>query len=192
MWPSPPRPTTPTFLPLVTPQWRIGEYVVIPAHRSGAAPGEIEVGRDAQDEAFIDDDAIGVAAVSDASEVLVRGVVGEGQVRAELLKPGLALGAGAVRVDQAADGGEVARLELGNCRADLGDTPDDLMAWDNRVDRGHELAPLVADRMKIGVADAAEQNFDLHVVFGWIATRDCRARQAAMSHWQRSKLLRCT
>ena len=25
MWPSPPRPTTPTFLPLVTPQWRIGE-----------------------------------------------------------------------------------------------------------------------------------------------------------------------
>ncbi len=25
MWPRPPRPTTPTFLPLVTPQWRIGE-----------------------------------------------------------------------------------------------------------------------------------------------------------------------
>ena len=25
MWPSPPRPTTPTFLPLVTPQWRMGE-----------------------------------------------------------------------------------------------------------------------------------------------------------------------
>src|SRR5439155_26345683 len=38
MWPSPPRPTTPTFLPLPTPQWRIGEYVVIPAQRSGAAP----------------------------------------------------------------------------------------------------------------------------------------------------------
>ena len=38
MWPSPPRPTTPTFLPLVTPQWRSGEYVVIPAQSSGAAP----------------------------------------------------------------------------------------------------------------------------------------------------------
>ncbi len=25
MWPSPPRPTTPTFLPLVTPQWCMGE-----------------------------------------------------------------------------------------------------------------------------------------------------------------------
>ncbi len=35
-------------------------------------PGEIEVGGHAQDEALIDDDAIGVAAVGDASEMLVR------------------------------------------------------------------------------------------------------------------------
>ena len=92
--------------------------------------GEVEVGGDAQDEAFIDDDAVGVAAVGDASEVLVRGVEGEGQVRAELLEAGLALGAGAVGIDQAADRGEVAGLELGDCRADLGDTADDLMAGD--------------------------------------------------------------
>src|ERR1039457_4973098 len=46
------------------------------------------------------------------------------------------------------------------------------MAWDNRVDSGHELAPLVADRMEIRVADAAEQDFNLNVVFGWVATRD--------------------
>ena len=65
-------------------------------------------------------------------------------------------------------------LNFGDGRADFGDTPDDLMAGDNRVDGGHELAPLVADRMKIGVADAAEQDFDLHVAFGWIATRDLR------------------
>src|SRR5262249_13753267 len=38
MWPSPPSPTTPTFFPLRMRQWRIGEYVVIPAQRSGAAP----------------------------------------------------------------------------------------------------------------------------------------------------------
>ena len=38
MWPSPPIPTTPAFLPLVTPQWRIGEYVVMPAQSRGAAP----------------------------------------------------------------------------------------------------------------------------------------------------------
>src|ERR1017187_2187049 len=113
MWPRPPRPTTPTFLPFVTPQWRIGEYVVIPAQRSGA--GEIEVGGDAQNEVFIDDDAIGVATIGDASEVLVRGVEGERQVRTEILKPRLTPGAGAVRVDEAADRGEVAGLVLGDC-----------------------------------------------------------------------------
>src|ERR1035441_747002 len=46
-------------------------------------PGEIEVGGDSQNEVFIDDDAIGVATVGDASAVLVRGVEGEGQVRSE-------------------------------------------------------------------------------------------------------------
>jgi hypothetical protein len=62
---------------------------------------------------------------------------------AELLKASFALRAGTVRVDQAADRGEVARLELGNRWADLGDTADDLMAGDNRVDSGHDAAPLV-------------------------------------------------
>ena len=51
-------------------------------------------------------------------------------VRAELLEPGLAVGAGAVRIDQAADADEVARLELGDRRADLGDPADDLVARD--------------------------------------------------------------
>ena len=69
--------------------------------RRGA--GEIEIRRDAQDEALVDDDAVRVAAVGDAAEVLVGGVVGEGHVRAELLETGLALGAGAVGIDQAAD-----------------------------------------------------------------------------------------
>ena len=46
------------------------------------------------------------------------------------------------------------------------------MAGDNRIIRGHELAPLVADRMEIGVADAAEQDFDLHIAISWITTLD--------------------
>jgi hypothetical protein len=75
-------------------------------------PGEIEVGGDAQNEVFIDDDAIGVATIGDASEVLVRGVEGELQVRTEILKPSLTPGAGAVRVDEATDRGEVAGLYL--------------------------------------------------------------------------------
>ena len=145
---------------------------MIPAQSSGAAAGEIEVGGDAQNEVLVDDDAVGVAAIGDASEVLVRRVVGEDHVRAELLKASLALGAGAVRIDHAADRGEVAGLVLGDRRADLGDTADDLVAGDDRVDSGHEPAPLVADLMQIGVADAAEKDLDLDVAFGWIASRD--------------------
>src|SRR5260370_5844633 len=36
MWPRPPSPTIPTFCPGPTFQWRSGEYVVMPAHNSGA------------------------------------------------------------------------------------------------------------------------------------------------------------
>src|SRR5438874_8403556 len=145
--------------------------------------GEIEVGRKTQNKMFIDDDAFGVAAVGHASEVLVRRIEGKNHVRAELLETSLALRAGAVRIDHAADRGEIPGLVLGDCRPDLGHTTDDLVAGDNRVIRGHELAPLVPDRMEIGVADAAEENFDLHVPVSWIATVDfgggqprCRAR----------------
>jgi hypothetical protein len=51
------------------------------------------------------------------------------------------------------------------------------MTGNDRVSRGHELAPLVADRMKVGVADTAEQDFNLHVAVRWIATLDFRGRQ---------------
>jgi hypothetical protein len=54
--------------------------------------GEIEVGRDAQDKVFIDNHAFRIATIGDASEVLVRGVVREGDVPAELLKTSVALG----------------------------------------------------------------------------------------------------
>ena len=73
-------------------------------------PGGIEIGGNAQHEALVDDDALGVAAVGHASEVLVGAVEGERQVRAELLMAGLALRTGLVGVDQAADRGEVAGL----------------------------------------------------------------------------------
>jgi hypothetical protein len=65
-------------------------------------------------------------------------------------------------------------LNFGDRGADLGDTADDLMARDAGVDRRHDAAPFIADLVEIGVADAAEQDLDLHVVFGWIATRDRR------------------
>ena len=150
----------------------MGEYVVMPAQRRGAAPARSRLEGTRRTKRSIDDDAVGVAAVGDASEVFVGKVVGEGHVRAELLQAGLALGTGAVGIDHAADRGEVAGLELGDRGADLGDTADDLMAGDARIDGRHDLAPLIADLVEIGVADAAEQDLDLYVVFGWIAPRD--------------------
>src|SRR6266480_6800365 len=143
-----------------------------PSTKKWRGSGKIKIGGDAQDEAFVNDDAFGVAAVGHASEVFVRRVEGEDHVRAELLKASLALWAGAVRIDHAANRGEVPGLVFGNCRANIRNTTDDLVSWDDRVIRGHELAPFVADRMQIRVADTAKQDFDLHVAVSWIATLD--------------------
>src|SRR2546430_695466 len=113
---------------------------------------------------FIHDNALGVATISDLSGlVLIRRVEGERHVRTELLEPGFALRARAVRINQTADSRKVAQLKVGHSGADLGDTADDLMSRHNRVYSRHELAPFVAYRMEIRVANAAEQNFDLHV-----------------------------
>jgi hypothetical protein len=79
----------------------------------GRNPGELEVIWNAQNEAFIDDDAIRVATIGDwSSLVLVWGVVGEGLVWAELLKTSFAMGTSTVRIYKAADPGEVPGLYL--------------------------------------------------------------------------------
>src|SRR5439155_26561469 len=78
----------------------------VPGAGQRCSSGEVEVGWDAQDEVFIDNNTFGVAAIGHASEVLVRRVEGEDHVRTELLETGFASGAGAVRIDHAADRGE--------------------------------------------------------------------------------------
>ena len=69
MWPSPPRPTTPTFFPFDSPMThrRIG---CDPGAEERGGPGEIEIRGDTQDEAFVDDDAVGIAAISDRSRLV--------------------------------------------------------------------------------------------------------------------------
>jgi hypothetical protein len=79
--------------------------------RRGA--GEVEVRRNVEHEMVFDDDAVGIAAVGNAAAVSVREVVGEGEVLAELLEASLAFGSRAIGIDHAADGSEVAGLELG-------------------------------------------------------------------------------
>jgi hypothetical protein len=149
-----------------------GRVCCDPGAEERRGSGEIALRRDTQDKAVVHDDALGVATIGDASEVLVREVVGEGHVPAELLKASLALVTGPVGIDHAADRGEVAGRELRDCGADFGDTADDLMARDAGVDSGHDPAPLVTDLMEIGVADTAEEDFDLYVVFSGIAPRN--------------------
>ena len=58
--------------------------------------GRIKVGGDIQDEAFIHDNAFGIAAVGNPPQMFIRGVVGKGSSGAELLKTITAVGAGMV------------------------------------------------------------------------------------------------
>jgi hypothetical protein len=120
---------------------------------------------------LFDDNTVRIAAIGDASKVRVWRVIRERYMRAELLETGLALGAVAVGVNQAADCSKVAGLELGYCRADVGDTADDLMSGNAWIDSGHRT-PLVTDLVEVRVADTAEKDFDLNVVFTRIAPRD--------------------
>ena len=106
-------------------------------------------------------------------------------MRAELLKAGLALVAVTVGVNQTADCGKIAGLELGNSGADFDDTPNDLMSRNAWIDSAHR-APLVTDYMEISVADTAEKDFNLrrfrldHVEGSWWG-------QAAILHHQQHK-----
>lgn len=87
---------------------------------------------------------------------------------------------------QAADCGKIAGLELGDSGADIGDTPNDLMSRNAWIDSVHR-APLVTDYMEISVADTAEKDFNLNVVFAWITPGDQGGGQAAILHHQQHK-----
>src|SRR5437762_1081238 len=109
--------------------------------------------------------------------MLVGRVVGEGHVWAELFEPSLALGADTVGVNHAAHCREVAKLELGDCGADLGDAADDLVSGDAGVDSRHHAAPFVARLVEIGVTNAAIQNFDLYIFRARLTAKDRRGRE---------------
>jgi hypothetical protein len=120
---------------------------------------------------LFDYNTVRIAAIGYASKVNIWRVVGEGHVRTELLKTGLALRAVAIGVNQAADCSNVAGLELGDCGADFGDAADDLMSWNAWIDSRHR-APLTTDLVEVRVADTAEKDFNLNVVFARIASWD--------------------
>ena len=78
-----------------------------------------------------------------------------------MLEVRLAGFAGAARVDHAANADQIADFVLGDVRTDGGDFADDLVAGHQRVNGD---APLVARLMDVGMADAAVENLDRHVV----------------------------
>jgi hypothetical protein len=88
-------------------------------------------------------------------------------VRTELLETSLALLAVAVGINHAAYCSNIAGLEFGDCRTDLGDTANDLMTRNAWIDSGHR-APLATNGVEVRVADTAEKDFDLNVVLAWI------------------------
>src|SRR5579862_359981 len=142
-----------------------------------SSSGERQIRRDMQDESLVHDNTFGVAAVSHAAQVLVGGIKGEDHVRAEVLKSSAAFGTCAVRIDEAADRGEVAGLEVLHSRADFCDAPDNLMSRNDRVYGGHEFAPLVARRVQVGVADATGQVFSVVVGGLWMGQATRRIRK---------------
>jgi hypothetical protein len=134
---------------------------------------EVEVVGDAQDKALVNDDALRVAAVRNRGRsVLVRPSVCKDLVRAELLETLITVGAGAIRIDQAADAHLITGLELRDRGTDLSDPADDLVAGDTGIYGRHYVMPFVAGVMKIRVADAAEKYLDLNVAFRRFASRD--------------------
>src|SRR5580704_6884542 len=140
--------------------------------RSGAS--ELQIRGHAQHKVFVYHDAFRVAAVGDASQMLIGEVVSQSKIRAELLLTRPALWASAIGVHHAADGGEVPGLELLDAGANLLHAAYDFVSGNARVHGGHHTAPLVAHLVEIGVADAAEQNLDLYVVLRRVAPRDLR------------------
>src|SRR5699024_9617825 len=112
---------------------------------------EVEGVGDPADEAFADDDLLGVAALGDRA-VDVGGVVGaEISSQAVLLLTGRALLAFAAGVDHAAHAHPVADLPAGDRVTDGLDDPGDLVA---DGEREVLLTPFVADGVDVAVADA--------------------------------------
>src|SRR3954468_7689791 len=120
---------------------------------------------------IFDYNTVGIATIGDASKVDIWRVVCEGHMRTILLKTGLALLALTIRVNHAAYCSNVAWLELSDCGTDLGDTADDLMPRNAWIDSRHST-PLATDGVEVGVADTAVKNFDLNIMFTWIAPWD--------------------
>ncbi|MNQ38014.1 hypothetical protein D3C85_515750 [compost metagenome] len=112
--------------------------------------------------AFLDDDAVRVAALRGRLAVRFDAVVGLDQAWHVLFQVHVARLAGGARVDEAAHAHVVAHLELADVGADGRDDAGDFMAGHHRESGA---APFVARLVDIGMAHATVFDRDGHVVF---------------------------
>jgi len=146
-------------------QWLIGRYAGAEQRRNG---GEVQVFRNPQYKALVDDDAFGIAAECPCVEDTVVIVIGlDASFDAILFQTFLAILTNPAGVDHTADGGEVALFEFVDVVADAGDPAHDLVPRDNRIDG---ITPFVARLAQIRMAYATIEDLDPDVV---------RAREAA-------------
>ena len=160
------------FLPLrdtVISHRRVGRDAGTEERRSAS---RIKPLGDSQNKGFVHHDAFGISAEGGAPAVFVGRVVSEnGAVLAELFEVFFAIHAGAARIDEAADPGEVAFFEVFHLRSDLDDTAHDLMPRDAGI--GGAL-PLVAHCMHIRVANTAKENLDPDIPLAGIAAVEAK------------------
>jgi hypothetical protein len=127
-----------------------------PGAKQWRGSGEIEVCGDAKHKSLIHNNALGIAAVGYASKVFIRSVEGVSRIRAELFEACLAFGAGAIRINEAANSGEISGLEVQDSGADPGDAANNLVSSDTGIHRRHNFFPLIPNGMQIRVANTTE------------------------------------
>ena len=78
---------------------------------------------------------------------------------------------GSARIHHTADSNEIALFEFSDFETGSGNATYDFMSRNTRI---NGVVPFIACLVKVGMADATEEDFNLHVAVRWIASRDCR------------------
>jgi hypothetical protein len=104
--------------------------------------------------------------------VAVGRVVSQGDIRAEYLDACFAGRTRVIGIDETSDANEVAGFELDDLRAHLGDATYDFMAGHAGINGRHHGVPFIAGLMQVRMANATEEDFDLHVAGSGISARN--------------------